>query len=469
MTGTTTGGRAPGRRRRGRAIAAAVASLVVGGCALAGPAPGGGEPARAGPAGPRETAPTSEGLAGVLASPSSYRALPNVEEVRALWVVRHTLRSPDSVRAMVRRADDAGFNTLIVQIRGRGDAFYCGGWEPPTDSVARPGGGCGFDPLRLVIEEAHRRGLGVHGWLNTHLVASAERLPEDRAHLYHARPDLLAVPRPLAGELFEMDPHDPAYRRALVEYARTHTDEVEGLYTIPAHPEVKEHVYTIWMDLLDRYALDGLHFDYVRFPGADFDYSRYALERFREWVLPWADPDGRRRLEEAWPDDPLAYVRAYPVMWDEFRRRQITGLVERIYYGVKKRRPEVVVSAAVFANAEDAYRNRFQDWTDWLRRGILDVAAPMAYTVEDAVFREQIRTAVRAAGDGRRVWAGIGAYRNTVSGTLAKIDIARGLGTGGISLFSYGSVVRGVDGDPGVLVLDALGGSAFGGGRRERP
>jgi dihydrodipicolinate synthase/N-acetylneuraminate lyase len=60
----------------------------------------------------------------------------------------------------------------------------------------------------------------------------------------------------------------------------------------------------------------------------------------------------------------------------------------------------------------------------------------MAYTPDTEVFRRLITLAVEAAG-GRRVWAGIGAYRNTVEGTLEKIRVARELGVRGFILFSY--------------------------------
>ena len=115
--------------------------------------------------------------------------------------------------------------------------------------------------------------------------------------------------------------------------------------------------------------------------------------------------------------------------------------MERIYYGVKQRNPRLVVSAAVFGDAENAYASRFQDWRDWLRRGILDVACPMAYTDSTELFRERIRTAVETAG-GARVWAGIGAYKNTVEGTVEQIGVARGLGAAGVVLFSYDFMAR---------------------------
>jgi len=55
-------------------------------------------------------------------SPTAASASPN--EIRALWVVRTTLTSPQKIRTMVSAAADNGFNTLIVQVRGRGDAYY---------------------------------------------------------------------------------------------------------------------------------------------------------------------------------------------------------------------------------------------------------------------------------------------------------------------------------------------------------
>src|SRR4029078_3466365 len=45
------------------------------------------------------------------------------EEVRALWVLRTSLTTPASIEGLVRTAHDHGFNTLLVQVRGRGDAY----------------------------------------------------------------------------------------------------------------------------------------------------------------------------------------------------------------------------------------------------------------------------------------------------------------------------------------------------------
>lgn len=404
------------------------------------------------------------GFVGLSAcAPAPSVPSPEPAEIRAVWVVRHTLAHPDSARAMVRRSAEAGFNTLIVQVRGRGDAYYRSRWEPAPPALARRDD---YDALARTLREARRRGLRVHAWINTQLVANADTLPRDSSHLIYRRPDLLAVPRALAPELYDLNPHDPRYVRALVEYAQANRDHVEGLYTSPAAPEVKEHIYSIWIDLLERYRLDGLHFDYVRYPAPDYDYSRVALERFRGWLAPHLADTMRARFDTLAATNRLVYTDSFPEAWDEFRRAQITELVERIYHGVKKRNPGVLVSAAVFGDAEDAYRLRFQDWREWLRRGILDVACPMAYTDSTALFRERIQTAVEAAAGGARVWAGIGAYRNPVDSTLEQIRIARELGAAGVVLFSYNFMVRGDSATPGLSYLESVRDRAF---RRPTP
>jgi len=369
-------------------------------------------------------------------------------EVRGLWVVRFTMTSPEQVRSMVEDAAASGFNTLIVQVRGRGDAFYLSDLEPAAEALRGPPG---FDPLALAIEEGHRRGMAVHAWVNTHLVWGPTAPPQSPDHLVNAHPDWLAVPRVLARELFDMSPWDVRYVDALRDYAAARPETVEGIYSSPSHPEVRERVRAVWMDLLERYDLDGIHFDYIRFPSPDFDYSHGALERFRAWVAPSVHPDRLTDIERAYRSNPLAYTTALPDEWDEYRRRQISTLVAEIYREVKARRPELVVSAAVVPDTETAYSVRYQDWARWLEEGILDVAVPMAYTPDNGRFRALVRGARTAAGDRTRVWAGIGAYLDTFGGTVDKIDLARLEDAGGIVLFSYdwaASEGRGSAADP---------------------
>jgi len=380
-------------------------------------------------------------------------------EVRGLWVVRWTMTSEAQVRKMVADAAAAGFNTLIVQVRGRGDAYYRSAIEPRAEGVQGPPE---FDPLAVAIEEGHRRGLAVHAWVNIHLVWGPAAPPVSPDHLVHAHPDWLAVPRPLARELHGVDPRSPRFVAALRQYAADRPATVEGIYTSPSHPEVRARIRQVWMDLVERYDVDGMHFDYIRYPSADFDYSAGALERFRAWAGPTLPPSRIAELDRAARSDPIAWANALPEEWDEFRRAQITSLVAELYREVKARRPQLVVSAAVVPDRTTAHTMRFQEWDEWLEDGILDVAVPMAYTAATDQFRGQVRSARVAAGTRDRVWAGIGAYMNTPNGTLDKIDIARAEDSGGVILFSYDWIVSEGQGSGSGPLLTQLGRERFG-------
>ena len=395
----------------------------------------------------------------LLAGPS----LANVsgeEEVRALWVVRTTLISPEKIRQMVNAAADNGFNTLIVQVRGRGDAYYKSRVEPRAvelkDQPAE------FDPLAFTLAEAHKRGLKVHAWLNTSLLANLDALPAAPDHVYNRHPEWLAVPKPVARELYNMSPTDAAYRQKIVEWSKANRGELEGVYTGPANPKVREHIYKIWMDVLKHYPVDGLHFDYVRFASPDFDYSRTSLAQFEKWLKPQLTNDERRELKASLKQDPLAAAEKFPAKFADFQRAQVTALVERIYRAVKKRNSNVLVSAAVFANDENAYTRRFQDWRRWLQMGILDVACPMAYSTDTAVFQKQIEVAAATARAAkRRVWAGIGAYRIPSESAVEKINVARSLKTEGFILFSYDFTARPSELNPDGAYLERIRRTAF--------
>lgn len=390
---------------------------------------------------------------------SPVRPVRAFREVRGLWVVRWTMTSESQVREMVADAAASGFNTLIVQVRGRGDAFYRSDLEPRAESLEGP---ADFDPLELTIEEAHRRGMAVHAWVNTHLVWGPTAPPKSPDHLVNAHPEWLAVPRPLARDLYDMDPRDPRYYAALRKYAEDRPETVEGIYTSPSDPGVRARVRDVWMDLVDRYDLDGVHLDYIRYPSADFDYSHGSLQRFRDWALSRVSAARRAQIDEAARLNPLAWTTALPTEWDEYRRQQITSLVADIYHHVKAKRPELVVSAAVVPDPETAYGQRFQDWQGWLKSGILDIAVPMAYTPDSGRFQALIRSARSAAGSRERVWAGIGAYMNTLDGTVDEIDLARDEDAGGVVLFSYDWAAgdgRGTAADP---FLQRLGRERFG-------
>ena len=370
---------------------------------------------------------------GTLVAPATPTAA-SATEIRALWVLRTSLASPQKIDTLVRTARTYGFNTLIVQVRGRGDAYFAGGLEPRAEELRdQP---ASFDPLATLLPAAHGAGLRVHAWVNVNLVSSAVSLPASPAHLVYAHPEWLMVPRALAAEMADVDTASPAYAGRLARWTRGQLTEVEGLYASPVHPDAAAHVTAVVSDLVARYALDGVHLDYVRFPDDRFDYSRYARAAFRAEVADTRPAGERQALDARALTDPLAWADALPEEWSRFRRARLSSLVMRLRTAVKSRRPDALVSAAVTPDAQEAFGRRLQDWRTWLDSGLLDAVCPMAYTPEVDVFAVQIAAARGFAGT-RKVWAGIGAYRLSATQTIERILTARRQGADGFVLFSY--------------------------------
>jgi uncharacterized lipoprotein YddW (UPF0748 family) len=370
-------------------------------------------------------------------------------EVRALWVLRTSLASPASVDALVRSARANGFNTLFVQVRGRGDAYYAGSIEPRPPELARQP--AAFDPLATVLRAAHASDLRVHAWINLNLIASAVELPASRAHLVRRHPEWLMVPRELAPELAKMDPASPAYVARLARWTRARSGALEGLYVSPVHAGAADYAAKLVDALARKYPLDGIHFDYARYPNDGFDYSRPTLRAFRAAVerqLPWKV---RQTLAAREKRDATAFPDALPAEWRRFRADRLSALMARLRRVVRNARPAALVSVAVKPDIREAADDKLQEWPAWLERGIVDAVCPMAYTTEAAQFAREIAAARTAAG-GRQVWAGIGAYRLSPVETAANIGTARRLGADGIILFSYDSMI-----DPQRRIRDYLG------------
>lgn len=368
---------------------------------------------------------------GYLARPVQAR-----DEVRALWVVRTSLTSPQAIDEMALAARQSGFNTLLVQVRGRGDSYFLGGVEPrPAALAAQPS----FDPLATAIAKGHEHGLAVHAWVNVNLVAGTD-VPASRGHIAYRHPEWLMVPLALAQDLAALDPNGPEYLGRLTRYARSRAAELEGLYLSPATPGAVEYTNSVVRDIVRRYAVDGVHLDYVRYPDEEFDYSRETLAAFRRSLTAGLPPSDVQRYDARLAGEPLIYTQAFSDQWRAFRVDRLTTLLAEIRQTVKTLRPSATISAAVSPDPTEAASRRLQDWGRWLNLDLVDVICPAAYTTDVAAFASQIATAQAAAGQ-HSLWAGIGAHRLSSEQTVDDILAARRLGVGGVILFSYDNLI----------------------------
>ena len=166
-------------------------------------------------------------------------------------------------------------NTLFVQVRGRGDAFYRSELAPRSPLLERQPRD--FDPLRRLLERARLRGLSVHAWVNVLLTAHFGQ-PLPRGHVLEKHPEWAMVPKSVstAGLVAA-----GARRLELIAAAGRSEGDVEGYYLSPSIPAVADHLERVVRELVRAYTVDGLHLDFIRYPGQSFDYSRAALDGFR--------------------------------------------------------------------------------------------------------------------------------------------------------------------------------------------
>jgi uncharacterized lipoprotein YddW (UPF0748 family) len=279
------------------------------------------------------------------------------------------------------------------------------------------------------------------------------RLPRSSTHVVLRHPEWLMVPRALVTSLRRTNPRSPAYIGAIARWSRTASNSVEGLFLTPLVPAAQDHTVSVVRELASRYNVDGIHFDYLRFPSTEFDYGALALAEFRSSVAPSVTAAERQRLDGAATTDPGAWTKAHPAAWTTFRQERMTSLVARLSAAARDARPGVQVSAAVFADIAAARTDRLQTWPAWATAGYLDVVCPMMYTTGAAQFTSQVREA-RAVLGSTPLWAGIGAYRLTVGATATNVRTARREGAAGVLLFSYDSLTSG--GAPSRNYLSAI-------------
>ena len=345
-------------------------------------------------------------------------------QIRALWVdaFHDGIKTPAQVERLIADALSAGVNTLVVQVRRRGDAYYNRTTEPRTEDAAlRPG----FDALQATIERARaaQPRLEVHAWIATvALWNRKDRPPADSGHAFNRHgPDATGEENwislddkgtPWDGDNYMLD---------------------------PGHPQAARYVASVATEIVRAYDVDGIHLDLVRYAGAQWGYNPVSVNRFLSRsggaTLP-APADAR---------------------WQQWRRDQVTALVRRVYLDTMALKPQVKVSAATIGwgagpadergwRASSAFRNVYQDWVGWLEEGIVDVAMPMNYDDErvasQRAWYDQWTAWQRERKGKRHVVAGVGLFLNEPAGGLAQIRRALEPGAGGsrldgVALYSY--------------------------------
>ena len=278
-------------------------------------------------------------------------------EWRAFWVDAFGagFKSATQVTTLINDVRAANANAIVPEIRKRGDAYYNGSiYEPRATDIS----GASFDPLADTIAKAHdtsggKQRVEVHAWIVSYKIwGSQTTVPaaSNPPHPYNAHPDWL-------------------------------TQDVNGAiwdgtsYSFdPGHPDVQRYTFDVCMDIISRYDVDGLNFDYIRYTGNTWGYHPVTVARFNARYGRTGQPS---------PTDAL---------WRQFRRDQVTALVRKVYLHTMAIKPWVKISADTITwgnsgvandtqwfNSSAAWNDVLQDWRGWMQEGILDLSIPMNY------------------------------------------------------------------------------------------
>jgi uncharacterized lipoprotein YddW (UPF0748 family) len=297
---------------------------------------------------------------------------------KAVWVVRDKITTKSAIDDLMADATTRGIHDVVVQVRGRGDAYYDSKLEPRAETLP----GDSFDPLAQLVRAGAAVGVRVHAWGNVFFVwSSAEgALPQSSEHLVRRHPDWLLRP----GGVKYLDPVGGG--------------DWEGIYIDPKNEEAREHTLAVFSDIVSRYRVEGFHYDYVRYP-----------------QVTYADS----------PEDHAA----------------VSTLVSEGAKRLRKARPGIVISAAVFPDPDVARERVLQRWPEWAEAGLVDLLCPMAYRRETAEVA-RLLTKARAAAPKTRMWGGLMAYVGERELVRQQVRAAEHAGCEGAILFAYDPTQR---------------------------
>ncbi len=341
----------------------------------------------------------------LLISFSSIIISQDTQEIRAVWVATNyrldwpppTFNTDIQKKSLIEIFDSIkskNLNAIYFQVRSNGTVLFRSSYEPFSFYLDGKGG-MPYDPLQYAIEEAHKRNLKLHAWINTVLVFEGKQF------------NIINNPEHVVRKKTEW----------IIEY---YINGEKSYWLNPAIPEVRIYISDIIKELVEKYNIDGIHLDYIRYPGDKFN------------------------------DDSLYYTYGKGLSRSDWRRKNITDLVELIYQKVKSTKPNVQIGATpigIYKNHNnmyglEGYEDVYQDSREWLRKNLVDYITPQVYWT----FNENVKFDVVAKewidnSFGKKVIIGIGAFKDDVKNKIdTMIQYTRNIGAKGFALFRYSYV-----------------------------
>jgi uncharacterized lipoprotein YddW (UPF0748 family) len=313
---------------------------------------------------------------------------PITPEFRAFWEHHPTGPFPGNWAAAVNVLVTNGFTAVFPNMLWGGLAHYNSAFLPHSSEFAAYG-----DQIAACVQAAHTQGLQVHVW--------------------KVNWNLSGAPQSFIDSL-------RAANRTQVSRDGQPID-----WLCPSHPDNFALETNSMLEVVRNYDVDGIHFDYIRYPGGDYCYCSGCGARFRSQT---------GLVVTNWPADVLA-AGALRNAFLDWRRAQITRLVAAVRADVNAVKPGVRISAAVFPNASSAFDEVGQDWRKWITDGLVDFLCPMDYTTALSYFTNFVSQQLTSAAGRIPIYPGIGAFILEPDSFLVQLQETRASHTGGFIVF----------------------------------
>ncbi len=332
-----------------------------------------------------------------------------------LWVVRYALQSADEVDNILQTADQLDITDLYVQVRALGHVYY-----NSRQTMQHAGQVNGDGVLQNLIRKAKTRGLRVHAWINVLYIWSGSAAPDSEQHLFYLAEDAL-VRKPGQDQI-------PGY-------GELKSAGIEGYFVDPLNRQNINQINLLIKELIEKYNVDGIHLDYLRYPELNYSFSPAGRTAFllRYYVDPAKFYLNQNKFISERGLRSYMYV---DDLYKNFLRDNIARCLTEIRDHIRMLDENVVLSVAVKPDPDIARQKYFQDWGSWLKKDLCDRVLLMNYQTDFALFKNNVSEALKA-NDQKRLIIGISTYNQDEAAVSQRINYVSKLSTGGYAIFSY--------------------------------
>jgi len=340
----------------------------------------------------------------------------NSEELKGVWI-RPVYYTKKDIIQVLDNLVNIGINNVFLETYYHGKTIFPSRTMEKYGFIRQYEDFTGFDPLKIWINEAHKRGIKVHVWFQTYYVGNT---PPETNPLYilSQRPDWANRQKKSADD--EKIPYS--------------VSEHNGYFIDPANSEVQTFLYELICEIVNRYKPDGINLDYIRYPQSltpnypNYDQSNWGYTQF-----------ARKEFKEAYGIDPIELTTNDPLWdyWRFYRCSKVTTLVRKISYLCRANR--VLLTAVIFPNKTSAMDTKLQDWKTWSSNNFVDGFTPLLLTCDDKTASNLIEEVLRNKSGSTNVYAGLFVtfMNGAITDLVKQIHSARTYNLNGIIIFDY--------------------------------